>query len=174
MQDFLENHFSQAYYYQHERKEKIYSSITLPTGVIIVLIGGIFYYLGILSPIEVAWNLRTSALFLLMLSFFSVVFSAYYILRTAHNHTYEQIASPLELLSYSRELEDYYTQIGHSSARDEAKVDLQETLVSQYAKSASWNAEVNERRLYYRNNAFKATTVAIVFLGLTAILNAVP
>ncbi len=173
MLDYLENHFSQAYYYQHERKEKIFSSITLPTSAIIVLIGGIFYYVNILLPVGEVWGLRTWALFVLTLSLVSVVFAAYNVLRAAHNHTYEFIASPTDLQSHAQELEDYYTQAGHASARDAAKADLQETLVSQYAQSASRNAEVNERRLYYRNCAFKATSVAIVLLGLTATLNAV-
>ena len=173
MLDYLENHFSQAYYYQHERKEKIFSSITLPTSVIIVVIGGIIYYVNILFPVGEAWGLRTWALFVLMLSSVSVVFAAYNVLRATHNHTYEYIASPTDLQSYAQELENYYTQAGHASARDAAKADLQETLVSQYAQSASRNAEVNERRLYYRDRAFKATSVAIVLLGLTATLNAV-
>lgn len=173
MLDYLENLFSQEYYYQHERKEKIFSSITLPTSVIVVLIGGILYYVNILLPVGEAWGLQTWALIMLTLSFVSVVFAAYNVLRVAHNHIYEYIASPTDLQSHAQELENYYTQAGHASARDAAKADLQETLVSQYAQSASRNAEVNERRLYYRNRAFKATGVAIVLLGLTATLNAV-
>lgn len=173
MLDYLDNHFSQAYYYQHERKEKIFSSITLPTSVIVVLVGGIFYYINILVPVGEDLGLRSWALFVLTLSIVSVVCAAFNVLRVAHNHTYEYIASPTDFQSHARELENYYTQAGHASARDAAKADLQETLVSQYAQSASRNAEVNERRLYYRNQAFKAISVAIVLLGLTATLNAV-
>lgn len=173
MLDYLENHLSEAYYYQHDRKERIFSSLSLPASVIIVVIGGVFYYVDILLPVKGLLDLQTGALAALTVSFISIVFASYNVLKAAHNNTYEYIASPIDLKDHAKELEAYYTQIGDANAADAAKADLQEALVAQYAQSASRNAGVNEERLYYRNRSFKAISVAIVLLALTATLNAV-
>lgn len=171
MLNFLEEHFSQAYYYQHDRKENIFSSLTLPTSVIIVLIGAIFYYINILIPISHILNLKCAAVIALLLSSACIIFASYNILRAAHDNTYEYIASPLALHKYAQDLKRYYTQENHANPVDAAKQDLKKELVSQYARSESRNVDVNEKRLYYRNCAFKAIRFAVIFLTLTAILN---
>lgn len=94
MLDYIESVYSKEYYHQHERKDKIYESLSLPTNVIIITIGAIFYYIDALLPIHRICDFRSFALVSLTGSFISIIISAYYILRAAHDNTYEYTASP--------------------------------------------------------------------------------
>jgi hypothetical protein len=80
---------------------------------------------------------------------------------------------PEELRKYADELKDYYAQLNEEDIDRCAKKDLRDLLISQYAKSASQNMAANEKRLYYRNFAFKGISVAIILLALTSALSAV-
>lgn len=171
MLDYLESLFSRAYLFEHESNEKIFSSLSFPTSVIIVVLGAIFYFTNALLPVDQTETVKIIALFTLLASLACVICASYQVWNAAHGNDYKYIDYD-KLRDYANGLEEYYAEIGSDHASELAKSDIQRHLISQFAEGASFNAEVNEKRLWRRINAFKWTGGSIIFLMATAVLSA--
>jgi len=171
LNNYLEESSKHIYYSELERKEKIYSSLNLPAGVISLLFGVAIYY----AQNIVLTNLNSYKILFLTFSILfliSLIVSVYFLLKVLYKYTYSYLPTPITLENYTSELKNYYSMIyNDKSAKvdlDECvKTDLQEYFIDTYTQCNEINIANNDRKVLYRYRCHVSIIISLVFLAVS-------
>lgn len=164
----LENHVKEIYLWEHNRKDNINDSLTLPVGLTIALCSVVAFYLQNIPGINFSlWHI------IFYISVFCLLFSIIKVIsllfKTLHGHKYQYIATTQEVLDYKNELDKKHIKAGTSSLEDLTDRDLREYLFSEYCRCADINAKNNDNKIKFLQDAKKYLLYATIALLISAI-----
>lgn len=169
----LENRLSvfykEHYFNELKRREELTGRITLPLGILSILIGSIVAaFREINKPSTILEYLIVIVLTCAALPACMVIVSLW---KSYHNNPYWVIDTPAQIMDYKNRLLTYYEDPGIESEgvpTDEAILDVLAYIDQEYAKHADYNSRVNDRRSYFltQANVNLAVTLAVLTLAL--------
>jgi hypothetical protein len=163
----LREHYKAQYDQELARKAELTSSLSLPVGVLTILMGGLVVMAKELhAPLA---NGDAAQLVALSISAVVALIVSYLLFRSYYNYTYGYLATPVEMDAYYEKLVAFHMASGQSE-RDARRLAEDETLkyiATEYSKYADRNAKNNDIKSSYLHQANGAMVAALV-LGATA------
>lgn len=162
IREFYKSHYD----LELTRKTDLTSALSIPVGILSLLIGGLIIMAKELHvPLSfnewiIAAAISGSAL--------ALVVSTYFLVRSLYNFAYGYIATPLEIQQYQAGLVAFHEGAG-MLAPDAKKLAEEETLEyvdSEYAKYADRNSKNNDIKSSFLHRANGAMIAAVVFAGV--------
>jgi len=171
MQEYLtslEKLFSEMYYREIDRENKIDDQLSLPIGIVAILSSAAAFYALELFPFNFnVENVLSAAITCLLIIF--IIAAIIYLLRAyvkIPGHEYAYIASPERIKSYVEELHEKNAgRMNNAEINQHLKLNLQHLLISHYSKCGEINTKVNEARL---NLVFKSKQM--IFLSVILLI----
>lgn len=151
-----------------KRKEELTGRVTLPLGVLSILIGSIVAaFREINKPDTLIEYLIVILLICAVLPACMVVVNLW---KSYHNR-YWVIDTPAEIMNYKNKLLNYYGDPGveiEGAPMEEALLDVLAYIDQEYAKHADYNSRESDRRSFIlmRANVYLAITLAVATLAL--------
>jgi len=165
----LREFYKEHYFNELKRRDDFGSRITLPLGVLSILVGGfVSAFREVKRPVT---SVDYAIIALLIVAALLAGFVVVNLWRSYHDNAYWVIATPAEISSYRHGLENYYSALETASEANPRQLALTEVLEyidSEYAKHADHNSRVNERRSHFIHvaNKFLAVTLAVAAITL--------
>lgn len=154
----------ERYLWEHERKNEINNSISIPMGVMSVLVGCLAYFFNN-KPQNSSTVFFILYCILIVLSILSLVFCLFCFYRHQTGYVYFYISSPDKLYEYEKEyiknFDDNQVAVDYSVINDKVCSFLYE----QYVNAATKNKENNERKIKYYRYLIISVMVCIGFLS---------
>ena len=156
----------ERYLWEHDRKNELNNIISIPLGLMSVLIGCLAYFFN-----NQPKNSNT-LLFILYYAFITIsilclIFCLYCFYFHQTGYTYCYISSPDKLFeyeqSYIKNFNDNKVEVDYNIINDRVSMFLYE----QYANAATQNKTNNERKIKFYRYLIMSITVCIIFLGAT-------
>jgi hypothetical protein len=169
IEDRLSEFYKEHYFNELRRREELAGRITLPFGVLSILIGGfVAAFREVKKPDSTIEYVIAILLVGASLLAGLVIINLW---RSYHNNTYWVIETPAQILRYKEDLASYYEEIGAEKGGDPNKKALWEVLNyidGEYAKHADYNSRINDRRSFFllQANTYLAITIAVAALTL--------
>lgn len=164
------NLYKQMYYFELEQKEKINSRISIPLGVIVVLIGGMGYFFKYINkmPNEIWVGYYKISLFSFGLL---IICSILFVIRAYYGYEYMYVSIPCKLEENYTKLVDYYDNNYEEYFKDYydkskdclIKEDFYENLIKQYVDTTDHNSNLNKRKLNLLRVAGWILLLSIIF-----------
>jgi hypothetical protein len=169
LEDRLRDFYKEHYFNELKRREELTGRITLPLGILSILIGSIVAtFREINRPDTVIEHLIVIILICALLPACMVIVSLW---KSYHNNRYWVIDTPAQIMDYKNRLITYYEDPGVETASapmEEAILDVLAYIDQEYAKHADYNSRVNDRRSYFltQTNVYLAVTLVAATLAL--------
>ena len=169
LENRLSDFYKEHYFNELKRREELTGRITLPLGILSILIGSIVAaFREISKPDTVIEQLIVILLVCAALPACLVVINLW---KSYHNNRYWVIDTPKEIMDYKNRLLTYYEDPGietKGAPKDEAILDVLTYIDQEYAKHADYNSRVSDRRSYFltQANVYLAVTLAFLTLAL--------
>ena len=165
----LREFYKEHYFNELKRRDDFGSRITLPLGVLSILVGGFVAAFREVKRPETPLDIAIIVLLAVAALLAGLVVVNLW--RSYHDNAYWVIATPAEISRYRHGLEDYYSALEAASETNTMQLALAEVLEyidSEYAKHADHNSRVNERRSHFLHvaNKFLAVTLAVAAITL--------
>jgi len=164
----LSDFYKEHYFNELKRKEELTGRVTLPLGVLSILIGSIVAaFREINKPDTLIEYLIVILLICAVLPACMVVVNLW---KSYHNR-YWVIDTPAEIMNYKNKLLNYYGDPGveiEGAPMEEALLDVLAYIDQEYAKHADYNSRESDRRSFIlmRANVYLAITLAVATLAL--------
>lgn len=165
LSDFCKEH----YFNELKRREELSGRITLPLGVLSILIGSIVAaFREISRPDTTIEYLIVILLICAAIPACMVIVSLW---QSYHNHRYWVIDTPAQIMSYKNSLINYYEHPSVNAGavpKELALLDVLAYIDQEYAKHADYNSRVSDRRSYFlsKANVYLAITLVVATLAL--------
>ena len=156
------------YYWELERKDKLNLSLTIPGGVIVLIISVIIYFLGSV-PMNREGIITTIFFGTLILLGTTTIFSIYFLVRAYFGYKIGFIDTTEELSDLQKNLTNYHKLMSSKSIEDMVLNDLGEELLSQYSKYTDANTNTNDRKSGFLHNSLIAIIFSLILLLVTSI-----
>ncbi len=169
LENRLSDFYKEHYFNELKRREELTGRITLPLGILSILIG------SIVAAFREINRPDTLNEYLIVILLICAVFPACMVIvnlwRSYHNNRYWVIDTPAQIMSYKNKLLVYYEDPGiatEGAPAEEAILDVLAYIDQEYAKHADYNSRVNDRRSYFLApaNVYLAVTLAVATLAL--------
>ncbi len=163
LRDFYKSHYER----EMVRKTDLTSALSVPVGVISLLVGAL-----VLMAKELHLPLNATDEFLLwaiIASAAACLLSTYFLIMSLYNFAYGYIATPVEIVEYRAKLAAYHEATGLTAvdARKLAEEETLEYIDSEYAKYADRNARNNDIKSTFLHQA-NGAMIAAVLCGAVA------
>ena len=168
LENRLSDFYKEHYFNELKRREELTGRVTLPLGVLSILIGSIVAAFREINkpdtPIE----------YLIVLLLICAVLPAIMVIvnlwKSYHNR-YWVIDTPAEIMNYKNKLLRYYEDPGvetEGAPMEEALLDVLAYIDQEYAKHADYNSRESDRRSFIlgQANVYLAITLAVATLAL--------
>ncbi|MEC3814151.1 hypothetical protein PNF30_16195 [Bacillus safensis] len=162
------------YYYEIEQKEKLNSRVTIPIGVLTLLVGLVIYYFKNIKDIDLnGWGIVFFVVYILFI--LSIVFCGYLVFKAYYNYTYHYLPDPTTFQNDTNKIIDYYetnyeTFFKNEGAKSELISDeINKMLCNYYKECTTQNVNMNKLKVTYLRYAGYATVIAL-FLALFTVL----
>ena len=168
LENRLSDFYKEHYFNELKRREELTGRVTLPLGVLSILIGSIVAAFREINkpdtPIE----------YLIVLLLICAVLPACMVIvnlwKSYHNR-YWVIDTPAEIMNYKNKLIRYYEDPGveiEGAPMEEALLDVLAYIDQEYAKHADYNSRESDRRSFIlgQANVYLAITLAVATLAL--------
>jgi len=157
----LAEHFSERYYFELERKEKINANISIYFGVTALLVGAFIKLLDFLTQYKLK---DINCLFWIFLILFLVclIVSSIYLIKSLFQN-YQYVITPYKWIIQARKLIKHYKKYNEDSKLEN---DIQIDITGQYAEYAERNSFSNDMKsgnLAYAKKWLIATLVFTLF-----------
>ncbi len=166
--------YQRNYYFELERRNHLTSTLSIPIGLITVLIGVMSYCIQ-------RFSFDDYPDFHSLLFVFSAIFSAcfallstYFLFRSYHGYQYRYLSDSDDLLSYQKRLLAYYQGKSHGDSDSQTKLDFEAVLIEKYSGGATYNAKNNDTKsmfLHKCNEALLILLVSVLILSLLYFCN---
>ncbi len=155
--------YKEMYYHEIYQKEVINNRISIPVGIISLLVGVAYFYIS--SEKNVVLNFWGVTFFILLSLFIiSLVLAVYFCARAYYNYEYAYIAMPEEIHKYSDGYDDYYE--GEDNKENLVKNEVDLFLAEQYMKATHRNRKNNEIKIAYLRFASLTLLIALSLAAL--------
>lgn len=170
-----ESLFKEHYFFELSRKDALNSALSLPAGLIGLLVGALFAMASqISSPFSVGEIVLAQ---LLIASAISLVASTFFLIRVLWNlkgHRYRYMPLIHDLYQYKAGLVNYYLKKGNSQAAAEtlAEEQFNPNVDNAYADSAQHNCKKNDSKsanIFWAHTFIVAAIVFTMFAAFTYI-----
>jgi hypothetical protein len=168
LENRLSDFYKEHYFNELKRREELTGRVTLPLGVLSILIGSIVAAFREINkpgtPIE----------YLIVLLLICAVLPACMVIvnlwKSYHNR-YWVIDTPAEIMNYKNELIRYYEDPGietEGAPMEEALLDVLAYIDQEYAKHADYNSRESDRRSFIltQANVYLAITLTVATIAL--------
>ncbi|MCE0485032.1 MAG: hypothetical protein LV479_12450 [Methylacidiphilales bacterium] len=165
LREWLLEHCQEAYDYQLTRSENIAGRLSLLSGLLTALGGGI-YYVGTSYPH--AWNGLMSLCFYLPFAISALLFCysvILYLVALARGFSYSYVPTSPAIIQYAHNLEAF-----NASNPDQAVpilTDIKESLIKQYSNAELSNFQTNSSRTAILLRAAQLSAISLVFVALS-------
>ena len=165
----LSDFYKEHYFNELKRREELAGRITLPLGVLSILIGSIVAAFREISRPD------TTIEYLIVILLICAAIPACMVIvnlwQSYHNHRYWVIDTPAQIMSYKNSLLNYYEDPGVQAGavpKEQALLDVLAYIDQEYAKHADYNSRVSDRRSYFLSqaNVYLAITLVVASLAL--------
>lgn len=165
IREFYKSHYD----LELTRKTDLTSALTVPVGILSLLIGGLIIMAKELH-VPLSSTEKTVAV-AIAASAISLVVSTYFLVRSLYNFAYGYIATPLEIQQYQADLIAFHEGAGMSSpdAKKTAEEEALDYVDSEYAKYADRNSKNNDIKSTFLHRANSAMIAAVVFAGVAGV-----
>lgn len=165
LREFYKSHYA----LEVTRKADLTAALSLPAGVLSVLIGAL-----VVMTKELHLPLSSSELVQLcavILSSCACVFSVYFLFRSLFNYTYGYAPTPLELKKYKEELTTFHqsNRLTIEEASALAETETLEYIDTQYAINADRNSKNNDIKSSYLHRANGLIISAVTFAAIAGV-----
>lgn len=154
----------ERYLWEHERKNEINNSISIPMGVITVLVGCLAYFFNN-KPQNSNTVFYILYCTLICFSIISLAFCLFCFFKHQTGYDYYYISSPDKLYEYEKEyiknFDKKHVEVDYSVINDQ----VCNFLYEQYMNAATKNKENNERKIKYYRYLIMSIMVCIVLLS---------
>ncbi len=166
LHDFYQKH----YFFEIGRKQQLTRDLTLPVGVIVILIGAIFAITQNIIEQNGEWGEVLIAV--MGFSFLLLLIAIIYLIRSYVDYGYYYIPTSEEWKKRLDDLEKHYSQ--HKGNKQDALDYLEKEINAEYAKSVDINTLSNAKKSEYLHIAkgfLIAPVVLVMFSGLIYVVN---
>lgn len=155
--------YKEQYYFELQRKDHLGKELTLPVGVITLLIGAESYFTGKIDSLHPSVPHAIYGVLLILISL-SIARAIYFLIRSNYGHIYEYFPTSRQTENYYRQLETYCEENGKKSDIEPSFVKY---LIDTYNKCNERNTMNNDKKSAYIHNARTAIISAIIFSAMT-------
>lgn len=154
----------ERYFWEHERKNELNNSISIPVGIISVLIGCIAYFFNNEPQVS---NLLLFVLYwiFIFLSIVCLFFCLFCFFFHQTGYTYCYISSPDKLYEYEKNYIENFQKNNVKVDYEIINSKVSEFLYKQYVDASTKNKENNERKVKFYRYLIISLTMCIIFLG---------
>ncbi len=164
--DYFE-HSRVHYFHEAERRFKMNSSLSFPVGLVAIFTGAGYNLMAQIGrPLD--W-LDWLSYFFLALFATSIAISVYHLVHSHWSIKYKYVASPLDVICYRDELEEYYKKTPNSKANVDTK--LKDWLRSSYDECTKLNTTNNDFKAAHLHKANTFIVASFVILILATLPN---
>lgn len=156
--------YKEMYYFELQRKDNLNSSLGLPIGIVILLAGGVLYYIQNLPVLFLdVWTVVFFATFIL--GGICLAVAIVFLVLALWNHEYSYLPTPSEIEAYRKALIQYYKQNPDMPAgMDE---DFHNFLYEQFCMHVEKNTGSNDSKSGHLHVGLGWVIGAIVFLAVS-------
>lgn len=159
----LSDTYKDLYEFELKRKTELTSALSLPTGIVSLLIGGLAVMARELHlPLGALqwWQLAAMAV-----SAVTCAFAVGYLFKSLFNFAYGYLPTPGQLKEYTDKLASYYVQTGATSddARKLAETEALQYIDEQYVANADRNTANNDIKSAALHAAHLSTILGVLF-----------
>ncbi|MCK5214478.1 MAG: hypothetical protein KAR05_03915 [Candidatus Omnitrophica bacterium] len=160
--------FKETYYFEIERKHKINTRFGIPLTILILLLGGLVYFLKNLSIF-----CELDVVTVLYVVFFagallSAGFSIYYVIRGLFWHTFDYLPKPSILDDYFVRLRKYLEKHNTDNIEKVLMERFSGLLTKYYKNCSDTNITSNDNKIGYLKKSYVALTGMICFVVLSS------
>jgi hypothetical protein len=156
----------ERYLWEHDRKNELNNIISIPLGLMSILIGCLAYFFNN-QPKNSDTLLFILYHIFITISIICLIFCLYCFYFHQTGYTYCYISSPDKLFEYEqnyiKNFNDNNVEVDYNIINDKVCMFLYE----QYANAATKNKTNNERKIKFYRYLIMSITVCIIFLGVT-------
>ena len=156
----------ERYLWEHERKNELNNIISIPLGLMSIIIGCLAYFFNNL-PINSNSVLFFLYYFFIVISILCLFFCLFCFYRHQTGYTYCYISSPDKLYEYEqnyiKSFNDNNVEVDYNIINDKVCLILYE----QYSNAATQNKTNNERKIKFYRYLIISITICIIFLSAT-------
>lgn len=159
LRDFYKEHYA----LEVARRHELTGALTLPLGVLSLLVGGLVVIAKeIHAPLD-GWKIFQ--LIALTASFIAVATTTYFLIRSYFNYAYGYVPTPKEIRDYREKLVAYYVsmRLSNDAASKKADKETLEYIDTEYATHAHRNIQNNDTKSAYLHKANGALILSMIF-----------
>ena len=158
--------YSESYSFELQRKDRLSSMISIPTGIVTLLFGAVGYFYRIIPTIDSPY-LSLSLCIAVAVMFIILLFASISLIKSYFGYTYSYLPTSRQLEDYWNELSDYQQLNGVQS--DEIEDDFKNFLIQYYCDANEINIANNDKKSGYFHKANQAIVAVLVLAFLFSI-----
>lgn len=155
----------ERYEWEHQRKNELNNIISIPLGLISVIIGSIVYFFNDLPQKSIPILYFLFWIFLI-LSIIGTIVCIIFFLKHQTGYDYAYISDPKDLFNFEHEYINNFNQIKVKVNYETINNQVDNLLYEQYVSATTINIQNNEKKIFFYRHL-------ILFLVLTIILTAI-
>ncbi|MFA6201376.1 MAG: hypothetical protein WC679_13325 [Bacteroidales bacterium] len=138
----------ERYLWEHERKNQINNSVTIPLGIIAVQIGSISYFIANF-PEYVDKTIYYIYISAFSLSLLSIIASLVIFVLHQIGYTYAYISKPVETKKYLDDYKEYYKKLNADIDDEKISSEIDMLKLNQYIDASEINIKSNNKKVYF-------------------------
>lgn len=144
------------------RRQELTGSVTIPLGVLSLILGGLFVVVKEISPPII--GTKVALLFALSVTFLICCAAIYFLCRCYFHYEYKYMATPQTIQKYLDETIAFHVASGKGSVRAKliANGEVLEYIDSAFARTTEHNTLMNDRKSGFLHNANVAMILALI------------
>lgn len=165
----LREFYKSQYATEAARKTELTAALSLPVGVLSVLVGGLVVMSKELHlPFSIGEHVQFAAI---ALSAFACACAGYFLFRSLYNFAYGYSPTALELKNYKEKLVAFHRSDGQpeSEANQIAEAETLKYIDGEYAKNTDRNSKNNDIKSSYLHRANGSIIAAVAFAAVACI-----
>lgn len=153
--ELLERH-REMYYFEHEQKNKIDTSLSIRTALLGILIG-VFTYVTLNLPDYSCSTISRTFYILYFLTYIPIILTIFFIFKTlvSREYRYAYLPEPEDIKQYFDNLRSHYEDefYQRESREDLLREDYYKFFINRFSEEATVNTFINARKSMYRVRA---------------------
>jgi len=168
--DFEHDLYKDLYYREHERRDKIESSLTFPAGILSLMVGVGAYLARSLAPLSAdLWSIVCGVACIVLMTCCGL--AGYCLVRVVYpGQLYRHTPRARQIGKYASDLLDYYRASGAQAPEPQVLDELKREMANSFMDHADSNAGNNAVKLAHRYRGFRWLTIALLLLCLASAL----
>ncbi|GAH58042.1 unnamed protein product, partial [marine sediment metagenome] len=174
--DLIKEIAKERYQREHDRKDQINNSLSIPIVVIMALIGVLGFFIInfpfraiIDTPGVLIWIVFVLFGLALLGLIICLLIAICYLNKVFSGLTYAYIPTPKKIKKYTEELKEYYEETGEDEIEKMIEKDLEEFLIDEYCKNTEINIAKNKEKSFYLTKAKRFIILSLMLLVLNTI-----